>query len=49
VSIEPGIYFLGMPRQTGRGSSFIWGVWHDARHLADRIVAQSNYLAYAPV
>jgi len=48
VSIEPGIYFLGMPRQTGRGSSFIWGVWHDARHLADRIVAQGNYLAYAP-
>ena len=48
VSIEPGIYFLGMPRQTGRGSSFIWGVWHDARYLADRIVAQGNYLAYAP-
>jgi putative flavoprotein involved in K+ transport len=46
VSIEPGIYFLGLPWQTRRGSSFIWGVWHDAKYLADRIDAQQKYLAY---
>jgi putative flavoprotein involved in K+ transport len=46
VSIEPGIYFLGLPWQTRRGSSFIWGVWHDAKFLADRIAAQQKYLAY---
>ncbi len=31
VSSEPGVYFLGLPWQSRRGSSFIWGVWHDAR------------------
>ena len=46
VSIEPGIYFLGLPWQTRRGSSFIWGVWHDAKYLADRIAVQQKYLAY---
>jgi putative flavoprotein involved in K+ transport len=46
VSVEPGIYFLGLPWQTRRGSSFIWGVWHDAKYLADRIVTQRKYLAY---
>ena len=47
VSVEPGIYFLGLPWQTRRGSSFIWGVWHDAEYLADRIATQRKYLAYA--
>ena len=28
VSSEPGVYFLGLPWQSRRGSSFIWGVWH---------------------
>ena len=46
VSIEPGLYFLGLPWQTRRGSSFIWGVWHDAKFLADRIAGQQKYLAY---
>jgi len=46
VSAEPGIYFLGLPWQSRRGSSFIWGVWHDAKHLADRISTQRRYLAY---
>jgi putative flavoprotein involved in K+ transport len=46
VSVEPGIYFLGLPWQSRRGSSFIWGVWHDAKHLADRISTQRKYLAY---
>ncbi|WP_284777884.1 NAD(P)/FAD-dependent oxidoreductase [Agrobacterium sp. lyk4-40-TYG-31] len=46
VSVEPGIYFLGLPWQSRRGSSFIWGVWHDAKHLADRIATQHKYLSY---
>jgi putative flavoprotein involved in K+ transport len=47
VSSEPGVYFLGLPWQSRRGSTFIWGVWHDARHLADHIVTQNGYLAYS--
>lgn len=46
VSTEPGIYFLGLPWQSRRGSSFIWGVWHDAKYLADQIAIQRGYLAY---
>ncbi|WP_118183473.1 flavin-containing monooxygenase [Paraburkholderia phosphatilytica] len=46
VSSEPGIYFLGLPWLSRRGSSFIWGVWHDARHIADHIAIQRSYLAY---
>ena len=29
-----------------RGSSFIWGVWHDAKHVAGHIATQRTYLAY---
>jgi len=46
ISTEPGVYFLGLPWQSRRGSSFIWGVWHDARFLADHISTQRKYLAY---
>jgi putative flavoprotein involved in K+ transport len=46
VSAEPGVYFLGLPWQSRRASSFIWGVWHDARFLADHISTQRKYLAY---
>lgn len=46
VSAEPGIYFLGLPWLSRRGSSFIWGVWHDARYVADQISIQQQYLAY---
>jgi putative flavoprotein involved in K+ transport len=46
VSTEPGVYFLGLPWQSRRGSSFIWGVWHDAKYLADQIAIQRGYLAY---
>jgi putative flavoprotein involved in K+ transport len=48
VAAEPGIYFLGLPWQSRRGSSFIWGVWHDAKYLADHISKQRKYLAYQP-
>jgi len=43
VSTAPGIYFLGLPWQSRRGSSFIWGVWHDAGYLADQIEIQRSY------
>ncbi|MFK8084036.1 MAG: flavin-containing monooxygenase [Granulosicoccus sp.] len=43
VSQQPGIYFLGLAWQSRRGSSFIWGVWHDAKFLADHIVTQRSY------
>lgn len=46
VTDEPGIYFLGLPWLSRRGSSFIWGVWHDAKYLADQIAIQRSYMAY---
>ncbi len=46
IAAEPGIYFLGLPWQSSRSSSFIWGVWHDARFVADHIATQRKYLRY---
>ncbi|GAA1012844.1 NAD(P)/FAD-dependent oxidoreductase [Acrocarpospora pleiomorpha] len=46
VSSEPGVYFLGLPWLSRRGSSFIWGVWHDAKYVADHLKTQRDYLAY---
>lgn len=46
VSPEPGLYFLGLSWLSRRGSAFIWGVWHDAKYLADQIAIQRNYQAY---
>ena len=46
VSTESGVYFLGLPWQSRRGSSFIWGVWHDAKYVADQIVIQRMYQHY---
>jgi putative flavoprotein involved in K+ transport len=46
ISTEPGVYFLGLPWLSRRGSSFIWGVWHDAKHIADHIGTQRKYVAY---
>jgi putative flavoprotein involved in K+ transport len=48
VSSVPGLYFVGLPWLSRRGSSFIWGVWHDARFIADQIAIQRNYEAYRP-
>ncbi len=45
ISKEPGVYFLGLPWLSRRGSSFIWGVWHDAKFIADQIAIQRDYLA----
>ena len=46
VSTEPGIYFIGLPWLSRRASSFIYGVWYDARYLADHIANQRHYQAY---
>ena len=46
VSTEPGIYFIGLPWLSRRASSFIYGVWYDARYLADHIANQRQYQAY---
>ncbi|PVA11066.1 FAD-dependent oxidoreductase [Pelagivirga sediminicola] len=46
LSAEPGVYFLGLPWQSRRGSSFLWGVWHDAKHIADQIEIQRAYRRY---
>lgn len=43
VSKVPGLYFLGLPWLSRRASSFIWGVWHDAGHLAEDIAGQRRH------
>ncbi|MEO1550190.1 MAG: NAD(P)/FAD-dependent oxidoreductase [Pseudomonadota bacterium] len=40
VGAAPGVYFLGLPWLTMRGSSFIWGVFVDAKALAGHIAAR---------
>lgn len=37
VASESGLYFLGLPWLSRRGSPFIWGVWPDAEYLAAHI------------
>ncbi|PZX10383.1 putative flavoprotein involved in K+ transport [Palleronia aestuarii] len=46
TSVVPDVYFLGLPWQSRRGSSFLWGVWHDAKHVADQIIIQRAYQRY---
>ena len=46
ISTEPGVYFVGLPWQSRRGSSFIWGVWHDAKFVADQIAIRRMYFDY---
>lgn len=48
VTKQQGVYFLGLPWQSRRGSSFIWGVWHDAKFLADHIATKRTYSDYSP-
>ena len=36
----PGLYFLGLAWLSRRASPFIWGVWHDADHIAGHIAAR---------
>ena len=46
VSRQRGLYFVGLPWQTRRGSSFIWGVWHDAKFIADQIAIKHSYMQH---
>ncbi|KXO75873.1 FAD-dependent oxidoreductase [Brucella anthropi] len=43
VSKEPGIYFLGLPFQSRRRSSFLFGVWYDAKYISDYIAMMQMY------
>ena len=49
VAKEPGIFFVGLPWQSRRGSAFIWGVWHDAKHVAGHIATQRSYQQYRKI
>lgn len=40
VSEVPGLYFMGLPWLSCRGSAFIWGAWKDAERLAGLIAAR---------
>ena len=42
ISKVPGLYFLGLPWLSMRGSAFIWGVWKDASTLARHITQSST-------
>lgn len=46
VTDVTGFYFVGLPWLSRRGSAFIWGVWHDAKFVADHIAKLQTYLAY---
>ena len=48
VAMTPGLYFLGLPWLSKRGSAFIWGVWHDAKYLAEHIAQRREHPAYQP-
>lgn len=41
VSEVPGLYFVGLPWLSCRGSAFIWGAWRDAERLAGVIAARA--------
>lgn len=45
LSPVQGLCFLGLPWLTRRGSPFIWGVWHDAAHLAEQIAGRPRVAA----
>ncbi|MFN3576365.1 MAG: flavin-containing monooxygenase [Tabrizicola sp.] len=40
VTEVPGLYFIGLPWLSCRGSAFIWGAWKDAERLAAHIAAR---------
>jgi putative flavoprotein involved in K+ transport len=42
VSKVPGFYFLGLAWLSRRASPFIWGVWHDAKYIAEHIAAKAR-------
>ncbi|MES2541001.1 MAG: NAD(P)/FAD-dependent oxidoreductase [Pseudomonadota bacterium] len=42
VTEVPGLYFVGLPWLSCRGSAFIWGAWKDAERLAGLIAADKG-------
>jgi putative flavoprotein involved in K+ transport len=42
VSEVPGLYFVGLPWLSCRGSAFIWGAWRDAERLAALIAGRGQ-------
>lgn len=48
ITAVNGIYFVGLPNLVNRASSFIYGVWHDAKYIADHIALQRGYMTYTP-
>lgn len=46
VGAAQGIYFVGLPWLSSRASAFIYGVWHDAKHVAGVIGKQMRYAQY---
>jgi putative flavoprotein involved in K+ transport len=40
VTEVPGLYFIGLPWLSCRGSAFIWGAWTDAERLAGLIAGR---------
>lgn len=40
VTEVPGLYFIGLPWLSCRGSAFIWGAWKDAERLAGVIAGR---------
>lgn len=40
VTEVPGLYFMGLPWLSCRGSAFIWGAWKDAERLAGVIAGR---------
>jgi putative flavoprotein involved in K+ transport len=40
VTEVPGLYFVGLPWLSCRGSAFIWGAWRDAERLAAHVAAR---------
>jgi putative flavoprotein involved in K+ transport len=42
VSEVPGLYFVGLPWLSCRGSAFIWGAWRDAERLAGHIAQRAT-------
>jgi putative flavoprotein involved in K+ transport len=41
VAEVPGLYFVGLPWLSCRGSAFIWGAWRDAKRLAAHIAVRN--------
>ncbi|MEJ6014375.1 NAD(P)/FAD-dependent oxidoreductase [Corynebacterium sp. H127] len=46
IGTAHGVYFVGLPWQSRRASSFIYGCWHDAKFVVDAIESKQFYHAY---